>query len=186
MGTANFKYENRCIVVTDEDYEFDNVPEHGKVLESSYSFTTCELLPIGEKYEILDKLQFLNLCITNGYYEGACIDYIENDTDIIDCIGYYRYCEIETKKALIDTILDVFKYAKLSKNSLNKAIGKVKGLSADDWMDDALSNIYNLVLEREKEICNKALDQIKEDYGYEEYGCVGHFSNGEALYEKIG
>lgn len=30
MGAANFCYENRCIVVTNEDFDFGNVPEHNE------------------------------------------------------------------------------------------------------------------------------------------------------------
>lgn len=33
MGTSNFHYENRCILVKDEDFEIGNVPSRGDYYE---------------------------------------------------------------------------------------------------------------------------------------------------------
>lgn len=40
--------------------------------------------------------------------------------------------------------------------------------------------------ERERRKLGKKLAQLAEDFGFEEIVCIGHFSNGEAVYERAG
>lgn len=40
--------------------------------------------------------------------------------------------------------------------------------------------------ERERRKLGKKLAQLAEDFGFEEIVCIGHFSNGEAIYERAG
>lgn len=74
MATNNFYYENRCIVVLDEDYEAGNHPETGEIHPSSdRNFSRYYL----EQYR--NRFNFWDVVITGGYYQHGCIDYIEND-----------------------------------------------------------------------------------------------------------
>ena len=38
MATGNFCYEHRCVVVTDGDYEMDNLPVLGEWVDKSRSY----------------------------------------------------------------------------------------------------------------------------------------------------
>ena len=38
MATGNFSFENRCVVVTNEDYEFDNLPVLGNRVNDSRNY----------------------------------------------------------------------------------------------------------------------------------------------------
>ena len=81
MATGNFAYENRCIVVTDEDYADGNLPPMGEWEENTSRNYPSRLLAVS------DDFQFWNIVITSGYYSGACIDYKENDATIEDWLG---------------------------------------------------------------------------------------------------
>lgn len=188
MGTSNFKYDNRCIVVTNEDYEDDNRPSLGECVDHDRNYPSYEVVFRNEEMrKKAESLNFLLVVFTSGYYEGGCIDFCANELDITDVFGYRLYCEIETKKELIEETLNHFGgYLNITRKEVDKAIGKVKGKALDDWYEDALSNIYELILSKEEKIANELCDYIKNEYGYEEYGCIGHFSNGEGLYQKIG
>lgn len=68
MGTSNFAYENRCVVVTDEDFEFDNIPERGECISNYYfrnNFPTYTLTGYS------DLFKFHDIVISAGYYEGG-------------------------------------------------------------------------------------------------------------------
>ena len=72
MATGNFAYENRCIVVTDNDYEDGNIPPLGDWEKNTSRSYPSRLLAVS------DDFKFWNIVITTGYYSGACIDYKEN------------------------------------------------------------------------------------------------------------
>ena len=88
MATGNFAYENRCIVVTDEDYAEGNLPPMGEREGDSRNYPS-RLLAVS------DDFQFWNIVITTGYYSGACIDYKENDATIEGWLGPTFYYETQ-------------------------------------------------------------------------------------------
>lgn len=183
MATGNFKYENRCVVVTNDDIEFGNMPKLGKTIDSSYSHNTDEVILPDSIIERIP-LNFFAIGFTNGYYEDGCIDYVDLGYTLDDVMGYYYTFDVESKKEFIENVQDEFPY--LSKYAINKAIGNVKGLQVEEWIDNAVENVKDMIMEREEEECNRLLDEIKKYYGYEEVVASARFSNGEVWYNKVG
>lgn len=99
MATGNFCYENRCVVVTDDDYEMDNLPEMGERVDNSRNYPSY----------LIKEFEFWDVVISAGYYEGACIDYIEHHEhspyDVVQgYIGYpstKRSCLMNAKEHLV-------------------------------------------------------------------------------------
>ena len=178
MATGNFSFENRCVVVSNDDYEFGNIPSLGNWVNSNRNYPSRIL----EEY---DFFKFYQIVLTSGYYEDACIDFVEKNEgyDIADLLcksDYYQY--------KIDFIQDCIAEFGLSKYLINKLCGTIKDCGGDleCWLSNAVEKITDYLKECEAKDCNKIIDQIKEDYGYIEVCCVGRFSNGECLYEKVG
>jgi hypothetical protein len=170
MGTANFHYKNRCIVVTDEDYEFDNLPPIKKNWNSHD----------GRELEVSDDFDFFDIYLYSGYYQHGNLDYERNDTTIEDRIGNENY--YSTKKELFDAIIE--EYPGLSKYRLNKLCGKI-GNSFSEFFDKVIDKVTDYLSDKEELKVNKYLDGVKDSYGYDELRTIGRFSNGEALYAKI-
>ena len=80
MSTNNFAFENRCIVVEDDDFTFENVPKHLEYVQGSNRNYPSYYL---DKYR--HRFHTLDIVITAAYYSGACIDYTPNDK-YLDCI----------------------------------------------------------------------------------------------------
>jgi len=82
MSTPNFKYTNRCIVVSDDDYENGNYPryEGENEISGNRNYPSYKLRGQPEGCGILIAI------LTGAYYSGACIDFIvdpnwEEETD---------------------------------------------------------------------------------------------------------
>lgn len=178
MATGNFSFENRCVVVTDEDYEFDNIPSLGNRVNDSRNYPSRIL-------KDYDFFRFYQIVLTSAYYEGACIDFFEKRDvyDIEDWLGQSQYYLYKN-----DFIKECCAEFGLSKYRINKLCGTIKDCGGDleCWLSNAVEKITDYLKECEAKECNKIIDQIKEDYGYVEVRCVGRFSNGECLYEKVG
>lgn len=178
MATGNFSFENRCVVVTDDDYEFGNIPSLGNRVNDSRNYPSRIL-------KDYDFFRFYQIVLTSAYYEGACIDFVEKRDvyNIEDWLGQSQYYLYKN-----DFIKECCAEFGLSKYRINKLCGTIKSFNNDleCWLENAYEKITDYLKEQEAKECNKVIDQIKEDYGYEEVCCVGRFSNGECLYEKVG
>ena len=175
MSTCNFAYENRCIVVTNDDYEMDNLPPMGEWRDGNRSYPSCELA-------VSDDFIFFDIVITNGYYQDACIDYIRNEQTVEYFLGDTMY--YPTKRKLFNNCIEQFG---LSEYRLRKICGKVKDFkNYDVWIESAYDKITEYLADNEERKVNEYLDGLKKLYGYGELGCAGVFSNGEGIYEKVG
>lgn len=146
MATSNFCYDNRCVVVTNDDYECGNHPQLDEYRpESLRSYPSHKLAG----YDFI----FWDVVLTLGYYEHACIDYVErpDSRNVYDYFNGFR-C---SGKEIYDFLEDKF----------------------DEFVE------YAAAIERKK--VEAAIDKIKADYGYEEYGVYARFNNGETWYSKI-
>ena len=174
MSTCNFAYANRCIVVTDDDYEMDNLPPMGEWLKDNRSYPSRELA-------VSDDFNFFDIVITSGYYQDACIDYIRNEQTAEYFLGKTMY--YSTKRELFNACKDEFG---LSEYRLRKICGKVKNCkNYDEWIESAYDKITEYLADNEERKVNEYLDGVKKLYGYEELRCTGIFSNGEGIYEKV-
>lgn len=171
MGTSNFYYENRCVVVTDEDYEMGNVPELG------------EWRQIGrEGFHVLKEsdFDFWDVVIESGYYSGACIDYRRNERDLEYWLGWAS--SYSTKKAFYKEVQEWFK---ISRYRLDKICGPV-GDDFDAWLERSYEVLTEYFADQEREAVNDMIDHLKTDYGYEEIAYIATASNGESFYKKVG
>lgn len=175
MSASNFYYQNRCIVVTNDDYEIDNLPGRKNGCYSyDRNYPSTEL-------EVSDDFDFWDIVITAGYYEDACIDYVRSEHTVEDNLG--SSWAFETLKEFQD---DCRKFLGITPYRLRKLCGNLGDQSLEDYIEDAYEKISDYLAEQEEDDVNKKLDEIKQYYGYKEYGRVGTFSNGETLYREIG
>lgn len=168
MSTVNFGYENRCVVISNENIEIENIPTIGDNV-GTYRNSRYIL-------DDYDNFEFFNIILGYGYYDGAFIDYIEKDFE-----SEWWYLDNSTSKNELakllfedyGTILNrsywSFRKHMENTNSIQEAFNKVF-----EWMQD---------VERAK--VNNVINQIKDNYGYDEYALLGVMSNGEGVYRKI-
>ena len=173
MATGNFCYKNRCVVVTNDDYDMDNVPDIGECVDRSRDFPSS----------LIKEFEYWNVVITSGYYEGACIDYIEpcshSPYDVVQ--GYIGYPS--TKKELFNECKRAFG---LSKRKMQAICGNVGDKDIDDYVEKATEKVGEYLAKKEEKEVNEYIDKLKEEYGYKEVCRVATFSNGETIYQKIG
>lgn len=173
MATGNFYYQNRCVVVTNDDYEIGNLPEMGECVDNSRNYPSY----------LIEEFEFWEVVLTAGYYEGACIDYIEHHEhspyDVVQ--GYIGYPS--TKKELFKECKEAFG---LSRRKMQAICGNVGNIDIDDYVENATEKIGEYLAEKEEAKVNKFIDGLKQLHGYEEYNVSAVFSNGETIYSKVG
>lgn len=177
MGTPNFAYKNRCIVVSNEDLECGNYPELEDKNVGGRSYPS---------YIIPTDFNFFDVIFTYGYYEAACIDYQEKDDREWEQLLGYSYGSCPTTKA--EFFNDISYWFKVSKYRLRELCKDIKRANfKEDWeYTDALCEVVGEYLaEQEEAEVNKYLDEMIEAYGFEEYYCVARASNGEAFYRRV-
>jgi len=111
MSTPNFSYENRCVVVSDDDFEVGNYPAVCGKNIGGRSYASYEL----EEYE--GHFIATKIVMTYAYYQGACINFVQNvdwiyDADYTDK-QVEKLLQKEAKEAnkIIDTIKMLYGYA---------------------------------------------------------------------------
>lgn len=172
------------MVVSGEDCEAGNVPAHSNCVDLDRNFPVYEL----DRYE--DRLRFFRITLTPGYYEGACIDYTDKDVTVSQLLYGDYPCGWDDKR-LIGDIAEEF--GSISVPELRKIISETKAGFPEvtsEWaywdLFDAIDNrVTELLKKREEVTANQILDEIKEEWGFDELGYVGRFSNGEALVRRI-
>lgn len=178
MGTRNFKYERRCVIVEDDDLEAGNYPElEKKPLNNDRDFSTYRL----DDYNDSDITKTLWIVMSYGYYEGACIDIIDQEDFLYDrySISYMiPYLEddddmTETIKDLSGEIFEDFKHVDAKIKVIEKLLKRIIefGLTMKYGKENphvkALEDyLRNLELKK----VNNIVDQIKKTYGYVELG----------------
>lgn len=179
MATSNFCYDNRCIVVENEDFELGNVPEHNKYDKSSSRCYPSAILDESD-------FEFWNVVLTSGYYQDACIDYKlrldEYGQDMVT--SRMRYCwSYDCVKQLIDDFVSEFK---LSAYRVRKLIGKLSEcVDLEHFCERAFERVHEYLSKIEEIKVNKFIDELKQRFGYTEYAVSASFSNGENWYSKI-
>lgn len=176
MSTPNFSYKHRCIVVTDEDYEWGNVPETESVPQG-YTSYPYSLIPT--------EFRFFNVYLTSGYYEGGCIDYEEKDEEWKDLLGFSWSYEAESKAEFwSDLEEERFKITRYRFNQLCKGINRKDYKEAWEFTDKLCEAVGEWLAAQEEMEVNEWLDELMDGYGYKEYECSELFSNGEAWYQE--
>ena len=178
MSAPNFSYSRRCVLVTNDDYEYGNCPALGKSFDRDRCYASTYL----EKYE--DDFSTVAIVLTNGYYQDACIDIVDDDSLIseLSCSDYH-FATL-TRDELYDELYYYFK-GNISKRMM---LRHLKGLNRWDYdyqskLAHAVDAMFEEVRDYEVKKANKAVNQLMKSYGLRELVCVARFSNGEAWYD---
>ena len=200
MGARNFVYQNRCVVITDDDYEFDNLPTLGDYFDNSRNYPSriveienLELKKVEQYRTTIKPIRLHNIVVTSGYYEHACLDFLRNeDKSSIDYVGWTCYYNFDTIEKIIEPITSNFNITAEEIKALIKYRMDAMLITAEtdedkfqSFYEYLMDDIDEKIIENEEIICNKIIDLIKESYGYEEYGLVAVASNGEGFYQKL-
>lgn len=179
MATSNFHYENRCILVKDEDFESGNVPSRGDYYKDSLRSYPASLLEEAE-------FSHFDVVLVSGYYADACIDYRRKDEggyDIISgMVGFPWY--FNTKKEVFQVVNTYI--GKMSYKQFDKIVGKIGTMDIDSFIEQAFIKLQDHYAELEEAKVNEWLDELKRGYGYEELCVSCSFSNGETIYHRVG
>jgi hypothetical protein len=180
MSAPNFSYDRRCVLVRNDDFEWDNVPAHTTPFDNDRSYPSVYL----DAYK--DDFATVAIVLTSGYYADACIDIVDDDRLVseLSCADYH-FADL-TRDELYDE-LDYYFCGNLSKRAM---LRHLKGLNRrdDDYQSKlacAVDAIFEEVREYEVRKANKLLNKIKRSYGYKELTRTALFSNGEAWYDYV-
>lgn len=194
MGAINFSYINRCVVVTDDDYNFGNIPTLGEYANNSRNYP-ARFIEYDEIKEVKDFLQTIKpiqlhiIVLTSGYYENACIDFVRNeDNSTIDCIGWsckYNYNNIDE---IIGYITNNYNITAEDIKTLIQKRMDVMGITTETDDDEfqvfyeyLMDDIDEKIIENEMVHCNHIIDIIKKIYGYKEIYSKPSYCMGEAI-----
>lgn len=176
MSTPNFSFDRRCILVTNDDFEWDNVPAHTESFGNDRSYPSAYL----DKYK--DDFATVAIVITSGYYADACIDIVDREDKAEELLGYTNYYSNHNRQELVN---DICYFLGCSYNFANV---RLKGCRKDrDDYEYRLEKAFEQIVEdwRDVEVrkANKVVDKIMKSYGYKELVQSVLFSNGEAWYD---
>lgn len=179
MSCPNFSYQNRCVLVSNEDFEFGNCPELGSWNDGDRNYPSTEL-----KVSEETGLSLVKIVLTGGNYSDACIDYIDVSS-LEEKMGRPYYYTGHNRQELIDEIQYYFPIA--STRLINKCL-KGCNKNREDYEDKlaiAFETLEEEIRDREYAIADKIVNEIKADYGFRELVCTAVFSNGEAIYKDL-
>lgn len=178
MATSNFCYDNRCVVVTNEDYECGNHPQLDEFrCEPLHTYPSCKLAGYN--------FHFWEIVLTSGHYEHACIDYVEK-TGSRSVYHYINPGNYSSVREFCDDVYFEFK-DKISRYKIRKIFSgfRSSGKELYDFLEDKFNECVEYAADVERKKVEAAIDKIKADYGYEEYCVYARLSNGETWYSKV-
>ena len=178
MSAPNFSYDRRCVLVRNEDFEWDNVPSHKECFDNDRSYPSAYL----DEYK--DDFSTIAIVLTSGYYADACIDIVDREDKADELLGYANYYSGHNRKELLD---DICHFLGCPRNFANTRLRGCK-VGSDTYEYD-IERAFEKIVEdwRDVEVrkAGKVVDKIKRDYGYKELGLSAMFSNGEAWYDYV-
>lgn len=176
MSAPNFSYDRRCVLVSNKDFSFGNVPAHNECFDNDRSYPSYYL----DDYK--DDFSTIAIVLTSGYYADACIDIVDREDKANELIGYAGHYSRYTRKELLD---DVCYFLGCSRNFANKFFKGCRYGQEDyeSQLEKAFDTLVEAWRDVEVEKANKVVDKIKKYYGLKELCCVAQFSNGEAWYD---
>ena len=179
MSTPNFSYKNRCVLITNDDYEVGNVPEMAsRACNSNRYYPSYEV----DEDEYPQKTPVAHkIVITPGYYGDACLDFIPNEQ--FDLRGEFCCC-LHRYDNVSEFIEDVqYYFPSISAYRIRKCLGKLGNKDFREYLSDGIYALEEWYENNEQKLCNDIINHIKECYGYKELVCTAVFSNGEAMYD---
>lgn len=178
MSAPNFSYQRRCILVSNDDFAANNVPDHTENFDHDRSYPSF----------ILDKFRndfsTVAIVLTYGYYEDACLDIVDDDSLVseLSCSDYH-FAGL-TRDELYNELSYYF-CGNISRRMFNR---HMKGLHrySEDYQSELsykIDDIFEEVRDIELRKAERTLEKLRKAYGYKELVCTARFSNGEAWYD---
>ena len=154
--------ENRCVLVSTNDLNSNNVPALGEL--SKVSKVNCPSYNLKE-YE--GKFLSLDVVYTSVYANKGIIDYTSKPAKELDDVVYYLLLSIRTPKQiaqLADNMCKEYPLSRLDKQELIPLLDAIA--KGDDRNADVALGKY--VSDTEQKVANEIVDKIKKQYGYKE------------------
>jgi hypothetical protein len=181
MATSNFCYENRCIVISDEDYNEGNLPETTAYRGGNRNYPASEVE--ADEYPAFGNHspKYHDIVITAGYYEGACLDYITNGYTIEDDM-------MEDHGSAREVMDDIFcaAFGNLSMYRVRQLCGRLGNLSMYEYKRRAIDRVDEFLARQECAVCDAICNYIRDKYGFQEYRRAAWLSDGSPIYERVG
>lgn len=125
MSTNNFCYENRCVVVTDDDYTSGNIPRLGDYIKDcNRNYPSYELELSSRMKLIRETLLITKIVITSGYYSDACIDFVQNEEWLEGTDQFYEWNISELSDEDYNNLISKLKDKEVK--IANKIINRIK------------------------------------------------------------
>ncbi len=194
MGAFNYSFINRCVVVTDDDYEFENIPALGEYANNSTSYPSRyieydKINGVRSFLQTIKPIKLHNIVLTSGYYENYCIDFVrDTDKSAIDYTGWsctYNYNNINE---IINDISSRYNISTQEVETILKKRMELMNITAETDDDDfqtfyesLMDDIDAKIVENEIPLCNKIIDIIKKEYCYLEIYSKPSYCMGEPI-----
>ena len=154
--------ENRCVLVSTNDLNSNNVPDLGEL--SKVSKVNCPSYNLKE-YE--GKFLSLDVVYTSVYANKGIIDYTSKPAKELDDVVYYLLLSIRDPKQikqLADNLCKNYPLSRLDKQELIPLLDAIA--KGDDR--NAVVALGKYVSDTEQKVANEIVDKIKKQYGYKE------------------
>lgn len=154
--------ENRCVLVSTNDLNSNNVPDLGEL--SKVSKVNCPSYNLKE-YE--GKFISLDVVYTSVYANKGIIDYTSKPSKELDDVVYYLLLDIRTPKQikqLADNLCKNYPLSRLDKQELIPLLDAIA--KGDDR--NAVVALNKYVSDAEQKVANEIVDKVKKQYGYKE------------------
>jgi predicted transcriptional regulator len=194
MGAINFSYVNRCVVITDDDYNFGNIPTLGDYANNSRNYPSKfveydEIKDVKEFLKTIKPIQLHNIVLTSGYYEDACIDFVrDTEKSAMDCTGWSCNYNYDTINEIIGYIANDYNITAEDIKTLIQKRMDAMYITAETDEDEfqsfyeyLMDDIDEKIIQNEMAHCNHIIDIIKKIYGYKEIYSKPSFCMGEAI-----
>lgn len=156
--------ENRCVLVSTNDLDSNNVPALGALSKISKAYPYPPSFNLKE-YE--GKFISLDVVYTPVNADKGVLDYTSKPAKELDDVVYYLSSDIRTSKQieqLADNLCKDYPLSRLDKQELIPLLDAIA--KTDDSKAVVALNKY--VSDAEQKVANEVVDNIKRQYGYKE------------------
>ena len=154
--------ENRCVLVSTNDLNSNNVPALGEL--SKVSKVNCPSYNLKE-YE--GKFISLDVVYTSVYANKGIIDYTSKPSNELDDVVYYLLLSIRDPKQIKQLADNMCKEYPLSRLDKQELIPLLEAIAKGDDRN-AVVALGKYVSDTEQKVANEIVDKIKKQYGYKE------------------
>lgn len=167
INIKDFKYNNRCIVITEKDNESLNYPNidpfpinNNKSHISFLVNVDCDLYKVNkEEYK---KLHFIKIIITSNPTSNSCLDYKFYKSRTLGN-KMHSHKIYDSKESYIENLCNNFN---ITKEQIEKYT--TNNNNYYEWYSENKSLLKTIIINNEIKIVNNILDKIKAYHNYKE------------------